>query len=133
MTPIPSITDDVLKEIEALCKKATQGQWWIDSHGHAVIVPESGKTVFMTDSRMGEAVRNPETGNLSHWPNDWDASYIATACPENVHSLIRRLRESEARLWSMCVAVTQKDVERVKRETCNNLEYLSSHATGEKK
>lgn len=76
MTYIPSITDDVLKEIEA--------------------------------------------------------EYRATENTQQL-SLIRRLRESEARLWSMCVAVTQKDVERVKRETCNNLEYLSSHITGETK
>jgi len=84
----------------------------------------------MRDSRMGEAVRPPETGNMSHWPNDWDASYIPTGCPENVHSLIRRLRESEARLWSMCVAVSQKDVERVKRETDNNLDHLRGHTAG---
>lgn len=76
MTPIPSITDDLLRELEA--------------------------------------------------------EYRATENAQQL-SLIRRLRESEARLWSMCVAVTQKDVERVKRETCNNMEYLSIHTTGEKK
>lgn len=76
MTPIPTITDDLLRELEAEYRAAENTQQL---------------------------------------------------------SLIRRLRESEARLWSLCVAVTQKDVDRVKRETCNNLDYLSRHATGEKK
>lgn len=76
MTPIPTITDDLLRELEA--------------------------------------------------------EYRATENTQQL-SLIRRLRESEARLWSMCVAVTQKDVKRVKRETCSNLDYLSSHITGETK
>lgn len=76
MTPIPTITDDLLRELES--------------------------------------------------------EYRATENTQQL-SLIRRLRESEARLWSICVAVTQKDVERVKRETCNNLDYLSSHMAGEKK
>jgi len=61
-----------------------------------------------------------------------EAEYRATENTQQL-SLIRRLRESEARLWSMCVAVTLKDVERVKRETGHNLDYLSSHTTGETK
>jgi len=61
-----------------------------------------------------------------------EAEYRATENTQQL-SLIRRLRESEARLWSMCVAVTQKDVERVKRETCNNIDYLSRQVTGETK
>ena len=74
MTPIPTITDDLLRELEA--------------------------------------------------------EYRATDNTQQL-SLIRRLRESEARLWSLCVAVTQRDVERVKRETCNNLDYLCGLADGD--
>ena len=59
-----------------------------------------------------------------------EAEYRATENTQQL-SLIRRLRESEARLWSLCVAVTHKDIERVKRETCNNLDYLRGHAAGE--
>lgn len=73
MTPIPSITDDLLRELEAEYRAAENTQQL---------------------------------------------------------SLIRRLRESEARLWSICVAVTLKDVERVKRETGHNLDYLRGHAAG---
>src|SRR5690606_21112999 len=32
-----------------------------------------------------------ETGNLSHWPNDWDASYIVNASPDKILELIAAL------------------------------------------
>ncbi|MCY1360450.1 hypothetical protein D9M69_470770 [compost metagenome] len=33
-------------------------------------------------------MRHPETGNLSHWRNDWDASFIASANPAAVLELL---------------------------------------------
>ena len=76
------------KRLRELCEKATQGEWWIDSRGHRVICLDSLKTVFATDSSMGPATRHPETGNLSHWPNDWDASYIVAVQPKVVCGLL---------------------------------------------
>lgn len=97
-TPIvPSITDDQISEIEHLAGKATPGDWWIDSHGHSMVSHDDGTThtVFQAMPLVKPAARHPETGNLSHWPNDWDASYIATACPQNIQGLISRLRAAE--------------------------------------
>lgn len=96
-TPIvPSISDEQLEELEELCSKATQGKWWIDSHGVTMMAMDSLEVVFTTPCDPKTAVRHPETGNLSNWRNDWDASYIATACPSNVQVLIARLRAAEA-------------------------------------
>lgn len=90
-----------IKTLKALAEAATQGEWWIDSHGHRMVSHgERGSvTVFLTDDCMGPATRHPETGNLSHWPNDWDASFIAAANPAAVLELIaeiERLRQFEA-------------------------------------
>jgi hypothetical protein len=79
-----------------LTEKATQGEWWIDSHGHRVVSLDSLDTVFVADDRMGPATRHPETGNLSHWPNDWDASYIVAAQPSVVKGLIEEVLELRA-------------------------------------
>ena len=88
-----------INELDELAKYATPGPWWIDSHGHTMI-SEVGKhrVVFTTDHRMGPAVRHESTGNLSHWPNDWDASYIAAANPSAISELIAAYRESVAAL-----------------------------------
>lgn len=88
---IPSITDDVLAEIEAECRAnelREDGQ--VDGHGAA--------------------------------------SNAATL------SMIRRLRESEARLWSLCAAHTLRDTDRLAREVSEALEYnLNNMKTGEAK
>lgn len=88
---IPSITDDVLAEIEAECRDndlREDGQ--VDGHGAAS-----------------------------------DAQTL---------SMIRRLRESEARLWSLCTAHTLRDTDRMAREVSDALEYtLKNMKTGEVK
>lgn len=87
-----------LKELAELASKATPGPWWIDSHGHCMVSEsQDHRTVFLTNDGMGPATRHPETGNLSHWPNDWDASYIASADPTTILELIaevERLRSA---------------------------------------
>src|SRR5690606_32266238 len=45
-----------------LAEKATPGPWWIDSHGE-----------------------------LSHWTNDWDASFIAAANPATILALLEEI------------------------------------------
>ncbi len=91
------MTPEQRQTLRELASKATPGQWWIDSHGHRMSADDGMTTVFIASDHMGPATRHPETGNLSHWPNDWDASFIATANPANVLALLDRLEELEAR------------------------------------
>jgi hypothetical protein len=98
-----TFTDELLEKLELLSSKATQGKWWIDSHGHTMIATDTLDVVFSMPSTKG-AVRHPETGNLSSWRNDWDASYIAAANPKNMQMLlteIRRLRAENAELGGL--------------------------------
>ena len=99
-SPVTTLTDELIAELELLTSKATQGNWWIDSHGHTMIAEDTLDIVFSMPSTKG-AIRHPETGNLSSWRNDWDASYIATANPKNMQTLLgelRRLRAENAEL-----------------------------------
>lgn len=75
-------------------EKATPGEWWIDSHGMAMVAHQNDNTfiVFVTDGeQMGRAIRHEDTGNLSHWRNDNDASFIAAANPATVLALLDEL------------------------------------------
>lgn len=94
------LSDEELNELKELIEKATPGEWWCDSHGSNVVAHTSDDIliVFTPKPYHKEAVRHPETGNLSHWRNDWDASYIPTACPEKIKRLINRLELAEAKL-----------------------------------
>lgn len=94
------------KQLRELAEKATPGPWWIDSHGHRMSADGGLETVFIASEKMGEAKRHPETGNLSHWPNDWDASFIAAANPATILTL---LDENEA-LQAECEGL-RKDAE----------------------
>lgn len=87
-------------ELKLVAGKATPGPWWVDSHGMNMTSLPNLDLVFSHPAN-GEAVRNAETGNLSHWRNDWDASYIATANPKTILELIsdfdaQRLRADTA-------------------------------------
>ncbi|HDK7276980.1 ead/Ea22-like family protein [Cronobacter sakazakii] len=87
-------------ELKAAAEKATPGKWWIDSHGSAMVsfTGNGMKTIFVTDGKaMGKAVRHQDTGNLSHWRNDNDATFIATANPATVLELIAALEAAEKR------------------------------------
>lgn len=97
------------KQLRELASKATAGPWWIDSHGHRMSANGGLDTVFVADNRMGPATRHPETGNLSHWPNDWDASYIAVANPERVLALLDEIESMQAECEEL-----RKDAERYK-------------------
>jgi hypothetical protein len=85
-------------KLKALALAATPGPWWIDSHGHCMVSMTAGrKTIFVTNSEaMGPAVRHADTGNLSHWRNDNDASYIAAASPDVVLALIAEVERLKA-------------------------------------
>lgn len=99
-------------QLKFVAEKATPGPWWVDSHGMNMTSLPNLEVVFSHPAN-GAPVRNEETGNLSHWRNDWDASYIATANPKTILELIadfdaQRLRAdtAEAELVS-----TEKEVE----------------------
>lgn len=81
-------SDELRKTLRELAEKATPGEWWIDSHGVTMMALDTLEVVFKTPCVPETAVRHPETGNLSNWRNDWDASYIATANPANILSLL---------------------------------------------
>nr|WP_052134137.1 ead/Ea22-like family protein [Citrobacter braakii] len=82
-------------------EKATPGKWWIDSHGNAMVAfvdDTDVQTIFVTDSdQMGAAIRHEDTGNLSHWRNDNDATFIAAANPATVLALLDELEAAERR------------------------------------
>lgn len=95
-------------QLRRLAEKATKGPWWVDSHGHRMTANGGLDTVFVADDRMGKAVRHPETGNLSHWPNDWDATYIANANPKTILGLLDEIES----LQEECEKL-RKDAERI--------------------
>ncbi|MBW1526069.1 hypothetical protein BED00_01620 [Escherichia coli] len=70
-------------------EKATPGNWWIDSHGQAMVsfIDNEVLEVFVTDNKR-DAVRHEDTCNLSRWRNDNDATFIATANPAIVLALL---------------------------------------------
>ncbi|MET3815389.1 ead/Ea22-like family protein [Pantoea sp. UYEF8] len=94
-----------LDELVELAKKATPGKWWIDSHGHSMVAfsGEAGdvEIVFATDNDMGPLVRNEDTGNLSHWRNDNDATFIAATNPETILTLIARIKAQDEELLEL--------------------------------
>lgn len=84
--PVSNIDKRALREA---AEKATPGNWWIDSHGHAMVsfIDNEVLEVFATDNKR-VAVRHEDTGNLSRWRNDNDATFIATANPATVLALL---------------------------------------------
>lgn len=83
-------------------EKATPGNWWIDSHGQAMVsfIDNEVLEVFVTDNKR-DAVRHEDTGNLSRWRNDNDATFIATANPATVLALLDELDkwQQESSAW----------------------------------
>lgn len=78
-------------------EKATPGNWWIDSHGQAMVsfIDNDVLEVFATDNKRA-AVRHEDTGNLSRWRNDNDATFIATADPATVLALLDELEAAQS-------------------------------------
>lgn len=87
-----------IDELERLAKKATQGQWWMDSHGCTLTSMGDGLHEICSFAASRPAKRHADTGCVSSWRNDNDASFIATANPANILSLISRLRDVERQL-----------------------------------
>lgn len=91
-----------IERLKALAVAATPGPWWIDSHGHAMVSHADGDNcfdvIFQNDDRLFPAVRHENTGNLSHWRNDADASYIAAANPKAILDLIENADQLRQKL-----------------------------------
>ena len=87
------------RALREAAEKATPGNWWIDSHGHSMVsfVGNDVLEVFTTDNKR-VAVRHEDTGNLSRWRNDNDATFIATADPATVLVLLDELEAAEKRI-----------------------------------
>ncbi|MCK3830166.1 hypothetical protein [Pseudomonas fluorescens] len=86
-------------DLEMLANKATPEPWWIDSHGMTMMSLPDLQVVF-NHPQQSVAVRNEETGNLSHWRNDWDASFIATANPQTILELLAEYKSLRVALDS---------------------------------
>lgn len=84
------------QSLREAAEKATPGNWWIDSHGQAMVsfIDNEVLEVFVTDNKR-DAVRHEDTGNLSRWRNDNDATFIATANPATVLALLDELERNQ--------------------------------------
>lgn len=83
-----------IQDLKHVAQRATQGEWWIDSHGEAMVAftDDGILDVFTPEKPKGvKPTRHADTGNLSYWRNDNDATYIAMVCPQNVLSLISEI------------------------------------------
>ena len=98
------------RALREAAEKATPGNWWIDSHGQAMVsfIDNEVLEVFTTDNKR-VAVRHEDTGNLSRWRNDNDATFIATADPATVLALLDELDKwkQESSAWQ---AVAEKQL-----------------------
>ncbi|EOE7048337.1 MULTISPECIES: ead/Ea22-like family protein [Enterobacteriaceae] len=83
-------------------EKATPGNWWINSHGQAMVsfIDNDVLEVFATDNKRA-AVRHDDTCNLSRWRNDNDATFIATADPATVLALLDELEAKDAQIANL--------------------------------
>lgn len=88
--------------LREVAEKATPGKWWIDSHGQAMVsfFDNDVLEVFATDNKRA-AVRHEDTGNLSRWRNDNDATFIASANPANVLALLDELEADELQIKTL--------------------------------
>ena len=113
-------TDD-LKELRTLANAATEGPWHIDSHGMCMVSLKGFEPIFMTSDGMngGVSIRHEDTGNLSKWRNDNDATYIATFHPTRILRLLDRLEQLESK-------TVNKDREEVLAQTLD--EVLQYHS-----
>lgn len=86
-----------IENLKALGKTVTQGDWWMDSHGEALVCHgEKEMTIILQPKHLREkAHRDENTGGLSYWPNDSDASWIASAQPKVVLEIIEMLEKLE--------------------------------------
>lgn len=129
------------RALREAAEKATPGNWWIDSHGQAMVsfVGNDVLEVFTTDNKRA-AVRHEDTGNLSRWRNDNDATFIATADPATVLALLdeleaaeKRIAELESQLPHPSPVVTDKMTPEMMRAVQLNSElgaYAASNLSG---
>lgn len=102
-----NITTERLADLRHVAECATPGPWWIDSHGHNMVsfANNAITPIFSAKDLIVPAVRHPDTGNLSHWPNDWDATYISMVDPTIVLGLLDKIEELEEKLaTTQCVS-----------------------------
>lgn len=83
------------EKLKELAHYATRGQWWIDSHGEAMVAFTGNgmKTIFKPEHSRDKAHRDKNTGNLSYWNNDADASWIAAAQPLHIMELVKETEQ----------------------------------------
>ncbi|HBH6927461.1 ead/Ea22-like family protein [Enterobacter cloacae] len=87
------------RALREAAERATPGNWWIDSHGQAMVsfIDNDVLEVFATDNKRA-AVRHEDTGNLSRWRNYNDATFIATADPATVLALLDEMEAKDKQI-----------------------------------
>lgn len=84
-TPVPSITDDHLAEIEALAREATPGPWGFSGTDVAPTRNDQGTIYVEIWKRVAEDLCPA------------DARFIASANPATILAMIARIRELESK------------------------------------
>lgn len=88
-------THEELNELEQIARSATQGEWWVDSHGMCLhVLAPHYTTLCEFKHPREEPIRHEDTGGLSYWENDNDPTHIATFHPEKVLKLIDMARRA---------------------------------------
>lgn len=89
-TPVMSITDEQIAEIEEAAKRATQGQWEV-ADGHY----PSFKEIKGPSFNVSIVVSATDLDFKDYMARTADAEHIAAANPTAILSLISRLRAAE--------------------------------------
>lgn len=87
-----------IAELRELSKKVSQGKWWMDSHGEALVCFSQDRDIqiiLKPEHLREKAHRDENTGGLSYWPNDSDASWIVATQPKNILSLLDQLEATQ--------------------------------------
>lgn len=89
-TPVMSITDEQIAEIEATANRATQGQWEV-ADGHY----PSFKEIKGPSFNVSIVVSATDLDFKDYMARTADAEHIAACNPTNILALISRLRAAE--------------------------------------
>ncbi|WP_241576601.1 hypothetical protein [Rosenbergiella collisarenosi] len=102
---------EVIETANLIMPHATPGDWWMDSHGTALVSFTGSvmRTVFRPMNAREKPHRHEATGRLSHWENDADASWISFMQPRNVKLLLDKIEQLESKVSALESARQKKE------------------------
>ncbi|WP_241647017.1 hypothetical protein [Rosenbergiella metrosideri] len=91
---------EVIETARLIIPHATPGDWWMDSHGTALVsfADSDMRTIFRPIDAREKPHRHEATGRLSHWENDADASWIVLMQPRNVKLLLDEIEQLQSKV-----------------------------------